>query len=480
MLHIPSARGASEMRPGQDPAREPLLEEPRMSATPAPTHIDLPELFTRRATLERWLAVEAALSRAQAAHGVIPAQAADRIEACANLGSVDIDEVTRRQSETGHTMMGLVLALSDAVGDEHGGWVHWGATTQNVEQTAHVLAVRDAHVELLARLGRVLAALASLAEEHAETTMAGRTHWRQALPITFGYKVSAWIDALLRSKERMAECEKRLFTAMAGGAVGTFASMGPIGPAVQDEFAARLGLRPMPVPNRSLQDPFAEYVGILALLCASLTAIGDEIALLMSDEFDELAEPTFAGQVGSSTMPQKRNPGKCGEITIVASQVMALVPLALQGVQHSHEVEGARSVIVERAVEQAIMGTGRGLTLVAEVLEGLEVRTEAMTRNLEISRGLIVAEALMLGLAGKTGRQRAHHLVHEIAERSQDDGRPFDDALRADPRVAELATPEELERWLDPSQYSGLSADIARSTAARAREAIERNGESPC
>lgn len=440
-----------------------------MSTTETPMPLDLSDLFSDRATLERWLIVEAALSRAQAVHGVIPQRAADRIEECATLDRVDIDAVRRHQRETGHSMMGLVLALSAAVGEEHGGWVHWGATTQNIEQTAHVLAVRRAHREILLRLDRVLRALAALAEEHAETPMAGRTHWRQALPITFGYKTAAWIDALLRSRERMSECEKRLFTAMAGGAVGTFASTGRVGPAVQREFASRLNLHPMPVPNRSLQDPFAEYVAVLGLLCATLTAIADEIALLMSDEFGELAEPTFTGQVGSSTMPQKRNPGGCGEITIASAQVIASVPLALQGLMHSHEVEGARSVMIQRALEQAISGTGRALTTLAVVLEGLEIDTKAMARNLELSHGLIVAEALMIGLATKTGRQRAHHLVHEVAERSQDAGTRFDDAVRADHRIAALASREEIERWLRPEHYVGLSAHIARETAARAR-----------
>ncbi|MDF2916677.1 MAG: adenylosuccinate lyase [Microbacterium sp.] len=437
------------------------------AADPTPT--DLSELFSTEATLQRWLAVEAAFSHAQAIHGVIPAQAAEHIAACASLDIVDIEEIERRQRETGHSMMGLVLALSDAVGDEHGGWVHWGATTQNIEQTAHVLAIREAHDEISARLEGVLRLLADLAEKHADTPMAGRTHWRQALPITFGFKVAAWIDALLRSRERFSECEKRLFTAMAGGAVGTFASMGRIGPAVQAEFAARLHLRSMPVPSRSLQDPYAEYVGVLGLMCASLAAIADEIALLMSEEFDELAEPTSPGQVGSSTMPQKRNPSMCGGVTIAAAQVMAMIPLALQGVMHSHEVEGARSVMAQQAVKQAISGTGSALNHLTKVIEGLEVHPQAMARNLEISHGLIVAEALMIGLAEKTGRQRAHHLVHEIAERSQDDGARFDIAVRADPRIVALATEEELDRWLKPAAYTGLSAEIAFEAAARAR-----------
>lgn len=215
-------------------------------------------LLSTKARLQRYLDVEAALAVAQAECGLVPADAAAAIASSARLDLLDAHRIAAGQARTGHLMVPVIAELARVVGDEHGGWVHWGATTQNIQQTGDVMGIREAHRIITGLVVEVLADLADLADRHAETVMAGRTHGQQAVPITVGYKVAAWADAMLRHLQRLDQLSPRLFVAMAGGATGTFAAMGERGPAVQDALARQLGLVSMPVPSRRIADPFAE------------------------------------------------------------------------------------------------------------------------------------------------------------------------------------------------------------------------------
>jgi 3-carboxy-cis,cis-muconate cycloisomerase len=237
-------------------------------------------LFGRPHRWQRWLDVEAALAAAEADLGVIPAEAGVAIGAAATLDRMDVTRVEQGIAATSHPLMALVTELSEAVGEPHGGWVHWGATTQNITQTGDVLVLRAAHRVLLGLLARVLGAAGELARRSADMVAAGRTHGQQAVPITFGFKVAAWIDELARHAQRLRGVEDRVFLAMMGGAVGNFASLGPIGPAVQAGVAARLRLRPMAVPSRASGDGFAEYVCTLALLAGTGGLINSEAVML--------------------------------------------------------------------------------------------------------------------------------------------------------------------------------------------------------
>ncbi len=212
------------------------------------------------------------------------------------LDRVRIDEASAR---TSHTIVPLVWELSRVIGEPAGGWVHWGATTQNIVQTGDLLVLRQAHRIYLGLLGKCLAAMATLAEHGADTVMAGRTHGQHAVPVTFGFKVAVWIDELLRHIERFRQIEPRVFVAMLGGAAGTFASLGAQGPAVQAGIAKHLGMTPMRVPARTIGDHLAEYVALLGLLGATCGKIGREIYTLMKTEFGELEEPVPPGSVGS-------------------------------------------------------------------------------------------------------------------------------------------------------------------------------------
>jgi len=429
-------------------------------------------VFSSRARQQRWLDVEAALALAQADCGLIPAAAAARIAESARIDLMDDDRVARGLATTGHALMPLITELSRVVGPEHGGWVHWGATTQNIMQTGDVVGIRQAHRIITHEVVDVLNTLAELGDRTADMTMAGRTHGQQAVPITFGFKVAAWSDALLRHLERLDQVAPRLFIAMAGGATGTFAAMGESGPAIQQALAERLGLTSMPVPSRSIADPFGELVFVLGILAATNGVIAEEVTRLMAVEFAEVAEATPDGDVGSSTMPQKRNPKLCQEIISIGAQTRALVPLALEAMSHAHEVDGARTNMMDEALEQSCILSATALVRVGSVLTGLHVDERRMIRNLDLSGGLIMAEAVMMTLATSIGRQDAHDVVHHAAAIAADTGRPFRDVLAGDPAVTGSLTPHQIEDLLTPASHTGLSSLIARQTSARVRAAI--------
>lgn len=430
------------------------------------------ELFSPRAKRQRWLDVEAALAQAEADAGIVPRRAADAIATHAHLDLFDEDALHAAEVAAGHVMVPLVAALSDAAGPEDGGWVHWGVTTQNIQQSGDTVGVAQAHRILTGHLDRVLAILADLADAHAETRMAGRTHHQHAVPVTFGYKAAVWADVMLRHRDRLRECEPRLLVTPFGGAAGTYATLGRVGLEVQEGVATRLGLTAMAVPSRTNVDHLAEWVGVLALVAATAQTIAEEVIRLMSTEFGEVSEALSATDIGSSTMPQKRNAKSSMAIVTAAAQVRALVPLALEATIQSHEVDGTRSAMMDRAVEQSAVLLDEILDRLEGVLENLEVHPGRMRENLDMTHGLITAEAVMMRLADTLGRQRAHHVVHEAATLAATTGEDFGAVLARDPAVAGGLDAREIDELLDPAHHLGLSAEIARTTAAQVRAAL--------
>lgn len=429
-------------------------------------------LFTRRARRQRWLEVEAALAQAEADAGIVPAEAAAAITAHADMSHIDDEALLAHERATGHVMVPLVAALADLAGPEHGGWVHWGATTQNIQQTGDTLGIRDVHRILTGRVERILAVLATMADAHADVVMAGRTHGQHAVPTTFGYKAAVWADIFSRHLRRMREIEPRLLVSMTGGAAGTFATFGEIGPEIQRGVAERVGLTPMAVPARSIADHFAEWVCLLALIAGTAQSVAEEIVRLMAAEFGEVEEALSETDVGSSTMPQKRNAKASMSIVTSAAQIRALAPLALEATIQAHEVDGARSAMMDRAVEQSATLLDDALDTLERVLSGLRIHPERMRQNLDLTRGLISAEAVMMRLAERIGRQEAHAVVHHAATRAATTGELFADVLAAEPAVTDALDGEQLAALLDPEEHIGLSPRIARETAARVRELL--------
>ncbi len=430
-------------------------------------------LFAPANRWQRWLDVEAALALSEADLGVIPSAAGTAIAGAATFDRMDIDRVARGIAATSHPVMALVRELSAEAGDEHGGWVHWGATSQNITQTGDVLVLRDAHVLLLGVVSDMLRAAGDLADRGAEMVAPGRTHGQHAVPITFGFKVAGWIDELCRSADRLREVEPRLFTAMLGGAVGNFASLGDVGPAVQAQVADRLGLRPMTVPSRATADAFAEYVCVLAVLAGTVGRIARDVYAMMSTELAEAAEPTPTTTVGSSTMPHKKNPQLTDDCIAISAQVRALAPLALEAMLQDHEVSGAYTEMMDDALERACVLSGDLLTRMRMILGGLQVDRRRMRHNLALTGGLISSEAVMLALGTIIGRQQAHEVVRQAARQVRP-GVTFGETLLRDHRVTDHLTTEELDRLLDPLSHVGQSAEIARAAAVRAAAVAAR------
>jgi len=417
---------------------------------------------------QAWLEIEAALALTQAEFGTIPRDAAEAIRSACRVDRLDLARIREGIARTSHPLMPLIVELSRVVGPPYGGWVHWGATTQNITQTGDVLVLRKVHRVILGQLGRIMSGLANLADRSAEMVMAGRTHGQHAVPITLGFKVASWIDEIGRHITRMCEAEPRLFVTLMGGAAGTFASLGDRAPELQAGIAKRLGLSPMPVPARSIVDHFAEFSCILGLLGATCGKIGREIYTLMKTEYGELEEPVPAGTVGSSTMPHKRNPQLCQDIFSMSSEIRALVPLALEAVQSEHEADHCPGTEFE-AITRASLLTGEVLARIHLIVVGLRLNPERMRSNLDLSGGMISSEAIMLELGKTIGRQHAHNVVYEWAQASASNGQSFPELLASDPRVIAHLSPNAINSLLDPTSHTGFSAKIAHQQAEVAR-----------
>lgn len=428
-------------------------------------------LFSENKRWQSWLDVEAALARSQATLGIIPVAAAERITACAKLELLDDTAVREGLAKTGHPLVPLVWELARVCGTDAGGYVHWGATTQNILETGDNLLLREAHAIIFGQLGELLGHLADIAEKSADMPLAGRTHGQHAVPVTFGYKVAVWIDELLRHVERLRGLEDRVFVAMLGGAAGTYASLGAQGPDVQAEMARLLGLKPTPVPSRTHRDREAEYVTTLGLLAGTCGKIANEVYTLMKQEFDEASEPVPPGTVGSSTMPQKRNPILCQDVMAGAAQVRALVPLALDAMMTEHEANRMTTVMMRAALGPACVHIGDCLGRLNAIMAGLELFPERMRRNLDLTGGMILSEAIMMELGKALGRQEAHDVIYDAIEEVLAGRVTFTEALAKTPKLTAELSSEAIDSMLDPAGYTGLCGDMAREQAALARDA---------
>jgi 3-carboxy-cis,cis-muconate cycloisomerase len=428
-------------------------------------------LFERDARWQAWLDVEGALAEAQAGLGIIPRDAADEIQRKARVELFDVARIEEGLRVTGHGLVPLIWELDRICDGDAGGHAHWGATTQNITQTGLVLQVKKAHALLLGQLADLLEVLANLADRTKDYPIAGRTHGQHAVPSTFGAKVAVWIDEICRHVERMRACEPRVFVAMLGGGAGTQASFEGRGPETQDRVAELLGLESMPLPSRTILDHLVEYVITLCLLDTTCGKAAREVRELMKEEFGEAEEPVPAGSVGSSTMPQKRNPKLCQDIIADETHVRALLPLALESMLGDHEADGSRSVMLNRSLTETVVMTGDILSRMNELFSGITVFPERMLTNLELSGGLIVSELLMLELGRALGRQRAHDEIYEAAQEAAVSDNTFAELLSERSEIANHMDADRIAELLDPTRYTGESANQAMGQAARARAA---------
>lgn len=431
---------------------------------------EIDEIFSTESRWQAWLDVEVALAQAQAELGIIPEEAAGAIAKWARIELLDRDGIETAFARTSHILVALVWELSRKIGEPHGGWVHWGATTQNIVTTGDLLVIRKAQALIRRHLEDALDAMAELAERGADMPMAGRTHGQHAVPITFGVKPAGWIDEILRHLERLDQAEPRNMSVLFGGAAGTYASLGEMGPPTQAGIAERLGMTTRAVPSRAIRDASAENVCILGLIAATCGRIGREVYNLMRTEYGEVEEPVPDGMVGSSTMPQKRNPKLSQGIVGLAAEVRSTVALALESNQTEHEADATTTIMIQPAEQRAYAAAEGMLKRLVECMRGLTLKPERMLENLQLGGGLIMAESVMLELGKHLGRQAAHDIVYDVAQDCVRHNARFSDLLAGNPEVARHLSRGQIETLLDARAYTGLCADMAREAAARVRQ----------
>jgi len=423
-------------------------------------------IFESRALVQGWLDVERALAEAEAEAGVIPAEAARRIAAEADASLYDLTALREGITASKHPLVPLVRALVERCGDE-GRWVHWGATTQDIVDTALVLQARSALGPIERDVARAVAAAGSLAGRYAESPMAGRTHAQHAVPITFGLKAATWADELGRCRERLAAAGSAALVTQLSGAAGTLATLGEQAEAVQEGFARRLGLARTDVHWHATRDRLRDVGHALVQIASAAERIASEVVRLQSTELEEAAEPTSDAHVGSSTMPQKRNPMTCEYVVASARLLRAQLGALVDAPAHGFERDMRYWAIEWVALPEAFVLSAGVVDKLAGVLEGLAVDEERMRANLDLTRGQIMAEAVMMALGRSLGHEEAHALVLAASRRALAGGRDLVDVLAEEPAVADRLTRSELEALLDPTTYLGLSASSARAVAER-------------
>jgi 3-carboxy-cis,cis-muconate cycloisomerase len=418
--------------------------------------------FDTRSMVQAWLRAEAALAAAQADVGVIPREAAERIASEARVERYDMAELRRGIESTQHPLVPVIRALTDRC-REHGAYVHWGATTQDIMDTGMVLQIRDALPWLLDRVASAHDECLRLARRHAESAMPARTHGQHAVPMTFGLKAAGWADELSRVRDRLLNAQDTISVAQLGGGGGTLASLGEDAERVLGAFCRRLDLRRPDVPWFAARDRVRDVAHALGELGASAERIAAEVIRLQATEVGELAEGGGDDRVGSSTMPHKQNPMR-SEILVASVRVLrGAVDVLANATAHAGERDMALWAVEWLAVPQAFILAGGVSEKLVELLTGLEVDRRRMRANLELTDGAILAEAAMMALARQVGHEEAHALVTAASRVAASTGRSLLDVLAEDPRAARLIDASRLERLRDPEVYLGWSAAVSRS-----------------
>ncbi len=419
--------------------------------------------FGELAFIARCAEVEAALARAQARLGIVPSEAAAAISGAvaavaADPAALDLARLKRETETVGYPILPLVRQLAERAGAA-GRWLHWGATTQDIMDTAAGLQIRDGLGLIESDLAALRGNLAGLARRYRDTPMAGRTHLQHALPVTFGYKAAVWLAAVDRHAARLAELKPRVLTVQFGGAAGTLASLGEGDAAVasRSELARELGLAEPAITWHVARDAIAETVQFLALVGGSLGKIAFDVMLMSATEFGEAAEPFVAGRGSSSTMPQKRNPISCELILAAAKALRQHAGLMLDALVSDFERATGPWHVEWIAVPESFLYAAGALHQAGFMLGGLIVDPARMAKNLGMTHGLIVAEAVMMGLAPHTGRNEAHDLVYDACRLAIESERPLLDVLLDIPAVAGPLGAERLRALTDPANYLGAA-----------------------
>lgn len=418
--------------------------------------------FSDEQLISYLLTVEVALAKVQAAAGVIPAEAAAQIEKAAQSLTVNWAALQAGTDKSGVPVIALVKQLRETVGAEYGDWVHWGATSQDVMDTALVLQLKNSIAHLENLLAQTIQHLAQMANMHRHTLMAGRTHSQQALPITFGFKVAGWLAPLLRHQERLSELKPRLFVVQFGGAVGTLAALGQRGTAIQRALAAELNLNMPLMAWHTQRDSIVELANWLALVTGSLGKMAQDIILMAQSEVAEVLESDDVTRGGSSTMPQKRNPIVSEMIVVAARHNANLLATMHQAMLQEHERAAGSWQLEWLALPQMLTLTGSALQKAHFLSRNLQVDAARMRANAEASCGLMLAEAIEFALRERIGRQESQKIIKEAVAVALAEQRHLADIVRE-------KTPLDLD-WAalrDAATYTGAANNFIDHIVSR-------------
>jgi 3-carboxy-cis,cis-muconate cycloisomerase len=425
------------------------------------------DLFSDNTHLQYMLDVEAALARAESKLGLISAHVADAIGRAARVENLRLDYIADSTRRVGYPVVAIVKELGRIAGDEAARYIHLGATTQDILDTALVLQLQRAFAVVRRDLIAIARALADRAVEFRDVTIAGRTHLQHAVPTTFGLKCAIWASPLVTHVERLDQASLRILVVQFGGAAGTLAALGADGPAVVEALANELALGVPDLPWHAQRDRFAEAGALLALICGSLSKFALDMTLMMQTEVGEVSEPHEEGRGGSSTMPQKRNPIASEYIIGATRAVHALVPVMFGSMIADHERATGPWQSESLAIPQCVALTAGALAHARSIAEGMTIDTERMRRNLEMTGGLIMAEAIATALVGRLGRAAAEAAVARACDKSIAEGVPLAAVLRSDPELQPHLPDAEIDRLFDPAQYLGSAGAFIDRVVAR-------------
>jgi len=429
-------------------------------------------LLTENAKYQAWLDVEAALALAQGETGVIPDADAKLIAESCQLSNIDINKVKALQEEIGHGFVPFIKMLVKACPGESGKYVHFGVTTQNIQQSAQLVVVKKVHAKFKIVINDILRNLAKIASEEAHTVVPGRTHGRHAIPITYGYKAAVWIEEFLTAAERLSECEKRVFTIMMGGAVGAFNASGEEGRCVQRHVAHRLNMNEMNIPSRNIGTHKVEYVQVLSLLANCCHKIAEEVYSTSLEEIGEVMEGFNKGTIGSSTMPHKVNPKLAKGIIANSQKLYSLPAVMLYSCCRPYEADSSSYMLLESSLHESLELMTEIILRTEEITRTLYINRERMKNNANLNHGLDNSELIMMKLAQKVGKDKAHEMVYTLTMESMRTGIPFIEVLLSDNALAGLFTADELNVMLLPENYTGLAATLAQESAHRANKML--------
>lgn len=420
-------------------------------------------VFSDEAYVSRIIDTETALARAEAKVGLIPAEAAARITKAANFADLDQERLRRETEIVGYPILPIVEQISEQCGDD-GRYIHWGATTQDIMDTATMLQCKEGVAILSGQIDGVRAALARLAETHVNTLAAGRTHLQHALPVTFGYRCAVWLSSLDRQADRLAQAAERDLMVQFGGAAGTLASLGegPEGLETRAALAAELELTDPDITWHVARDGLAELVSLLANIGGSVGKIALDVMLMCSSEYGETAEPFVMGRGASSTMPQKRNPISCELMLAAAKMLRDKSATMLDAMVQDFERATGPWHLEWATVPEAFLLLSSSLAQAEFMLSGLEVNVDRMRENTAITGGLIVAEAVMMAVAPVLGRQQAHHVIYAACKAAIDNRTTLESELLKHSELVQDLGADRIAQLCDPSGYLGSAGAMTK------------------